>query len=164
MEDVVNHLFMASEDLKRVDHIIYVSLKYTKTVDMLRNGIDRMISTMFYLREHLLNAAYDKDLIESIPKIEKFKGELLVKLINLEEFDEFINFYRYMRNLIKQPYTKHHEFRKNMHMLVDDQESGEDIAVNVELILEYYNKLNDYVKLTKRILEENFFINQSEEE
>ena len=68
-----NNYYLAKEDFKRVDHIIYVSLKYTKTVDMMRNGIDRMISTMYYLREYLLCLAYEKNLIENIPKIKYIK-------------------------------------------------------------------------------------------
>ena len=35
----------AFEELKRVDHLIYVSLKYTRTTDVLKNVIDRMITT-----------------------------------------------------------------------------------------------------------------------
>ena len=31
------------EELKRVDHLVYVSLKYTRTVDVIRSIIDRLI-------------------------------------------------------------------------------------------------------------------------
>lgn len=160
-EEFNNNMFLAREDFKRVDHIIYVSLKYTKTVDMMRNGIERMISTMYYLREHLLTLAYEKDLIEAIPKIEIHKGNLLKKLINKEEFDFFIEFYRQMRRLVKAPFTKHHEFRKNMCMIATDDELGE-VTVDTEKIMYYYNKLNEFVKLTELIESENFGISEPE--
>ena len=73
MDEIIEILLEAREELKRLEHIIYVSLKYTKTVDMMRNGIDRMISTMYYLREYLLCLAYEKNLIENIPKIKYIK-------------------------------------------------------------------------------------------
>ena len=33
------------EELKRVDHLFYVSLKYTRTVDMIKHVLERIIST-----------------------------------------------------------------------------------------------------------------------
>lgn len=35
----------AVEELKRVDHLIYVSLKYTRTVDVIRSVINRLIES-----------------------------------------------------------------------------------------------------------------------
>ena len=34
----------AQDELKRVDHLIYVSLKYTRTCDVMLNAMKRMIS------------------------------------------------------------------------------------------------------------------------
>ena len=35
----------AVKEIKRVDHLFYVSLKYTRTVDMMKHMLDRLIST-----------------------------------------------------------------------------------------------------------------------
>ena len=37
-------MFESREELKRVEHIIYVSLKYTRTTDVLRNALLRFVS------------------------------------------------------------------------------------------------------------------------
>jgi hypothetical protein len=34
----------AFEELKRADHLIYVSLKYTRTVDVIKSIIERLIN------------------------------------------------------------------------------------------------------------------------
>ena len=36
----------AKEELKRVDHLFFVSLKYTKTVDVIKSLIDRLINAL----------------------------------------------------------------------------------------------------------------------
>ena len=47
----------AREELKRVEHIIYVSLKYTRTVDVLRNALNRLVSLFDFLIEVLVEHA-----------------------------------------------------------------------------------------------------------
>ena len=42
-------LYDAEKELKRVDHLIYVSLKYTRTVDVFKNIIKRLISTIDFI-------------------------------------------------------------------------------------------------------------------
>ena len=51
MQDYIDDM---KSELKRVDHIIYVSLKYTRTVDVIKHAIDRMISAIdFWIGEFL---------------------------------------------------------------------------------------------------------------
>ena len=38
----------AKEELKRVDHLFYVSLKYTRTADMMRHLIERLINAFSF--------------------------------------------------------------------------------------------------------------------
>ena len=42
-------LIEAREELKRLEHIIYVSLKYTRTVDVILNALKRMVSTYDFI-------------------------------------------------------------------------------------------------------------------
>ena len=39
-----DYLDDVKNEVKRVDHLIYVSLKYTRTVDVLRNVTERIIN------------------------------------------------------------------------------------------------------------------------
>ena len=46
---MIESLEDAKEELKRVDHLIYVSLKYTRTVDVLRNVIERLVTASEFM-------------------------------------------------------------------------------------------------------------------
>ena len=60
----------AREELKRADHLIYVSLKYTRTVDVIKSVIDRLISCLDFVIDKLLDHAIDKKLISEKPSRE----------------------------------------------------------------------------------------------
>ena len=57
----------ALEELKRADHLIYVSLKYTRTTDVIRSTIKRLISAYNYAILDLLEYSKNKNLIKKIP-------------------------------------------------------------------------------------------------
>ena len=48
---------LAVQELKRVDHLFWVSLKYTRTVDVIKNVIDRLISCVGFGLEAILKWA-----------------------------------------------------------------------------------------------------------
>ena len=50
----------AVEELKRVDHLIFVSLKYTRTVDVLRSVINRLIDAYGAIIEGILKEMEEK--------------------------------------------------------------------------------------------------------
>ena len=64
-------------ELKRADHLIYVSLKYTRTVDVIKNILERLIlcfdSTFDYLVEYLSESKK----IEELPQTRSKKVEIL---------------------------------------------------------------------------------------
>ena len=74
------YLEEAREGLKRVDHIIYVSLKYTRTVDIIRNALNRMVSAFDYIIEGILDHNREKKKIPRIPPVQKDKIETLAEL------------------------------------------------------------------------------------
>ena len=41
---MIESLENAKEELKRIDHLIYVTLKYTRTVDVLLSVVERMVN------------------------------------------------------------------------------------------------------------------------
>ena len=48
------------EEMKRAEHLIYVSLKYTRTVDIMKHIIDRMINASDCIIETLFKYAKKK--------------------------------------------------------------------------------------------------------
>jgi hypothetical protein len=134
----------AKEELKRADHLLYVSLKYTRTVDMFRYIIQRLISTFEYLIDIFLKSAKSKKKIKEIPINQAIKCSLLQRIYpDDEKLKDFLEFYLFLRKLIRSPYTKEREFRRHVTMtsFIDKRE----VIVNIDI-------LHDYFKITKEFM------------
>ncbi len=114
------YLAEASEELKRVEHIIYVSLKYTRTVDVVRNALNRLISMFDFLIEALMDYAKKQKKFKQIPKTPRLKVELVREAF---EDDErilwYMNFYVFLRDVLKAKFTKREEYRRHVTMVAE---------------------------------------------
>src|SRR3989338_5492158 len=70
----------AKSELKRAEHLVYVSLKYTRTVDVIKSIIDRLVSCYDILISSLLEEAIAQGKIERLPTTAGGKVDLLRKL------------------------------------------------------------------------------------
>ena len=71
------HLDDGVEELKRVDHLVMVSLKYTRTVDVIRSVIERIIASYDFFILALLTHLKDKKRIDQVPGNPVMKCELI---------------------------------------------------------------------------------------
>lgn len=144
----------ARQELKRVDHLFWVSLKYTRTVDVIKNVIERLINCIGFGLEALLKYAKEKKLVTSIPTNAGLRCELLKKTFpdNLELID-YINFYLMLRKLSKAEYAKREEFRRHVTMIATI-DKGEVVEVSIDILKEYYEKTRDFVNFVKKIIKE----------
>lgn len=144
----------AVEELKRVDHLFWVSLKYTRTVDVIKHVIDRLINCIGFGLEALLKYAKEKKLITSIPTNAGLRCDLLKKTFpdNLELID-YINFYVLLRKLSKAEYAKREEFRRHVTMIATI-DKGEIVEVSIDVLKEYYEKTRNFITLVKKIINE----------
>ena len=145
---------LAVQELKRVDHLFWVSLKYTRTVDVIKHVIDRIINCIGYGFESILKYAKDKKLITDIPDNAGLRCELLRKTFpdNLELID-YINFYILLRKLSKAEHTKKEEFRRHVAMIATI-DKGEVIEISIDVLKEYYEKTKDFIRFAKRTINE----------
>ena len=145
---------LAVQELKRVDHLFWVSLKYTRTVDVLKHVIDRIISCMGYGFESVLKYAGDKKLITHIPDNEGLRCELLRKTFpENAEIIEYVNFYVLLRKLSKAEYLKKEEFRRHVTMIATI-DKGEVVEISIDVLKEYYEKTKKFITLVKRTINE----------
>ncbi len=135
----------AREELKRVDHLIYVSLKYTRTVDVIKSIIDRLISCSNFAIVDLLE--HSKDKIDSdIPESPAGRASMIKKLFSDNQVIlEFIDFYLFLRKLSRADYEKINEFRRHVTMIASVDTKTYNI--DIDTITEYYHK-------TKKIIEQ----------
>ena len=147
----------AVNELKRADHMIFVSLKYTRTVDVIKNIVARLISCFDSVFEYLLEHLKETKKILDIPQARAQKLEVLREFfVEDKVFQDFIAFYLSLRRVNKAEFTRRQEFRRHVTMtaiLEDDQ----SVELNIDIIHDYYMKTKAFVDYAVK------FVNPSEE-
>ena len=145
---------LAVQELKRVDHLFWVSLKYTRTVDVIKHVIDRLINCIGYGLEAILKYAKEKKLVTSIPDNAGLRCDLLKKTFpDNAELIEYINFYLRLRKLSKAEYTRREEFRRHVTMIATI-DKGEVVEVSIDTLKEDYEKTRRFLTFVKRTINE----------
>ena len=67
----------AQGELQRADHMIYVTLKYTRTGDVIKNIVERLVGSMNYTITDMLEYAKSKNKLKEVPTSDIAKLELL---------------------------------------------------------------------------------------
>ena len=133
------------------DHLLYVSLKYTKTTDVILNLIARWKSMIETAINKLLAHLKTKKTISSIPtapklKVDKIKEVYKKNLVILETM-ELYSFFKRIENLEK---IRENEFRKNVALKVLDK--GEWVSIDLDKLKEYASALERFISELKQIL------------
>jgi len=135
---------------KKAEHSMYVSLKYTRTVDVIKNLIDRFIETIAYGIEGLALELENKKEILVVPDTLIGKINLLKeKFPENEELVSSLDFMLFLRKVSRAEYTRSEEFRKNVTMGVNIE--GVDYNINIALLQEYLEQLKKYLILYKHL-------------
>lgn len=113
-------LFNAQEELKHLEHTIYVTLKYTRTVDIIRNALNKLISIFDFIIEALLEDAREKALIQEIPKSPSLKSRLVVRAYpDDKKLLKFGLFYAFLRDLLHAKQSKREEYRRHVALIAN---------------------------------------------
>ncbi|MBI4009969.1 MAG: hypothetical protein HY361_02130 [Candidatus Aenigmarchaeota archaeon] len=134
----------AREELKRADHSIFVTLKYTKTCDVIKSTIHRLIGAFDYGIIHALTVLKGKKKLKDIPSTPISRAEMLKKTYRRTEITAFIKFYFLLRKIDRAKYSKKEEFRKNV-ALIATLEGGEVINVDIETLYSYFQKTKEFI-------------------
>lgn len=136
----------AKEELKRVDHLIYVSLKYTRTVDVLKNALNRMIDAYDLMFEALLRQAMEQEKIPEIPTTPIERGNLIKKLYESDiQVVDNVELFFLIRKLHRAPNPeKEQEYRRHVTMRVIIE--GREELVNIDIITQYYHFQVEFLK------------------
>jgi hypothetical protein len=148
-------LFDAKEELKRVDHQIYVSLKYTRTVDVLMNCLSRMIDAYSCMIDALLKYAVETKKIkeEFVPASPLERLEFTRTIFKDEEIvQKNMELYAMMRKVVKTHPKKEQEFRR--HVTSRSMVDGKEVAVDIDKVTEYYAMMKEFFEwIEKRVHE-----------
>lgn len=130
----------ALRELRKTDHLIFVSLKYTRTVDILKHIIKRLISSFDFMIKVLF-------MIKKNKKVPRTPGERVEALKNIFKKDdtiqEFLQFYLNLRNIDRARYTKSKEYRRHVTMTVEID--GKKQEITIDRVHQFYEKSKKYL-------------------
>lgn len=134
------------KELRRAEHLFYVSLKYTRTVDVIRSMVERLINAFEFGVNALVEEAKKQEKIEKIPRAPRAKSDIVREVYsNDEKLLKFIDFYILLRDIRAAPYTKREEYRRHVTM-TSEISPGKFIEVDIDLLSEYFKKSQSFLE------------------
>jgi hypothetical protein len=142
----------ANEELKRADHLIFVSLKYTRTCDVIKHIVDRLINCIDFSLISLLEHEKAAGRTEEIPAAPIPRANLAKSLYPADEFiprfsDLFIRF----RKISKADFSRSSEFRRHVTMTVVVEE--EEIKLDIDNVTQYFKETKEFFAHIQKIVE-----------
>jgi hypothetical protein len=129
------------------DHLLYVSLKYTKTCDVMVNLLKRWKIMVDHAIDALLDKAKKKKLIKEIPTAPKIKVDLIKESKEIVDAIELYQMFKLIETLQK---TREQEFRKGVCLKIAYK--GQEVLVNLDKLKEYSDILEKFINYTKLFL------------
>jgi hypothetical protein len=144
MEEIIQEKISA-------DHLLYVSLKYTKTCDVILNLILRWRGMIDKSIDEILKHAKKKKKISSVPSNPTKKIEHIRKIFKKDkDLQKVIDTYEMFRKIEDLRREKSGEFRKNVTLKVFYQ--GDEININLDQLKIYAEMLEKFISATKQFL------------
>jgi hypothetical protein len=145
---------MISEIIKEktsADHLLYVSLKYTKTCDVILNLLARWKSLIELSFNTIIEESINKGKIPEKPISPKQSVEFIKKYFkNYKGIQESIPFYIFLKRIPECQKTREGEFRKNVNLKVKIAENT--TIINLIKLDEYSEIIDKFLKDIKEIL------------
>ena len=133
------------------DHLLYVSLKYTKTCDVILNLVKRWEIMIEHCVDALLIEAKSRKKIKNIPSAPRQKIELIKKTFkNTPEVIAAMAVFEFFKRVEQCPKEREHEFRKDVRLKINDR--GEEVFMNLDMLKEYARILENFIIFVKSYL------------
>jgi len=133
------------------DHLMYVSMKYTKTCDVMINLIKRWKIMIDYSIDALLEKAKKKKMVKKIPTAPKLKLDAMKEIFkDTPEIMDAMKEYEMFRLIDVLNKKKEGEFRKGVCLRI--MYKGQETAVNLDKLKEYTEILERFINYTKFFL------------
>lgn len=151
MEEIIQGMEEIIQEKISADHLLYVSLKYTKTCDVIINLLLRWKEMIELSVDTMLKHAKKKKKIPSVSTNPVGRIEEIKKLFKKDEnFLEIIELYDMFKKIRELRIERIGEFRKNVNLKVFYK--GKEIDINLEQLKIYAEKVERFVKSTKQFL------------
>ncbi len=139
----------AKKEMIRADHLLYVSLKYSRTVDVIRSVISRLIDAFDFASVAVLESKFDGEELRQLMHGPKTRCDGVLKVF--PNSNDHIEFYLYLRKLSKAPVVQSlNEFRKNVTFVTELD--GKKIEIMIPTVEDYYYKMKKFVEYLNKEL------------
>jgi len=133
------------------DHLLYVSLKYTKTCDVILNLLKRWVIMIDHSIEAILEQLKKKKKIKQIPLAPRQKSELVRQQFkNTPEVMRTMEIYSFFKRIDDSRAIKECEFRKDVRLKVVD--NGQEIIINLDKLKEFSLILESFISYVKQFI------------
>jgi hypothetical protein len=133
------------------DHLLYVSLKYTKTCDVILNLLARWKSLIELSFDAILGRRVEEGKIPTMPTNPKQRIEFVKRYFRkTDTIQEVVPLYIFFKRVPDLKKTREGEFRKNVNLKVF--EAGRVTEINMEKLAEYYEIVERFIGEVKGIL------------
>ena len=139
-------------ELKRIDHLMYVSLKHTRTVDVIRSLISRILDTFDLGIEALLEKAKKRRKKLEIPDQPLKRCELIREIYSKDEkILNYIDFYLALRIIYRAKFTRREEYRRHVTM-ISEIEPEKKVETCIDTLYFYHKKTIEFAEYLQEIL------------
>lgn len=133
--------------LRRAEHQVFVSLKYTRTGDVIINAINRIMEGLQEIIDGLLAIAIKEGKLEEMPESMINKLKKVKELYPEQIVEDGIKLYRFLNSFMKSKTYAENEYRKNVALIgvVNNQET----YIDIEVITNYFMVAKEFLKYIK---------------
>lgn len=151
MEETYEQLIQLKRHLNSIEHMIYVSCKFTRTTEMLRKVMETIVSgyEQYFVVAYEVFVNSEEGMTYNVhSKIQFLSESLANKGIYIDLSDYFL-----LKKLLISDFDSIGEYRKNLCMVsyVDDQEH----VINMNKLLEFYDNLKMAYSSLNTVTNEN---------
>lgn len=130
------------------DHLLYVSLKYTKTCDVIVNLLLRWKVMIEMAMEELIKRAKKNKKWKPVADAPRAKHIQLKKIYDKEPVvAQTLELYELFRDIEKLDKTRENEFRKGVNLKVNYQDKI--VNINLDKLKEYSDLLEKFISYLK---------------
>lgn len=139
MEEAIENLIHLKRHLNSIEHMIYVSCKFTRTTEMLRKVMETIVTgyeNFFAIAFEIFVGDSQLDGFSVQHRIQLLSDELANKGIHIDLSDYFL-----LKRLLISEFDSIGEYRKNLCMV--SYIDGEEYVINMTKLLDFYSTLKD---------------------
>lgn len=139
MDETIEYLIQLKRHLNSIEHMIYVSCKFTRTTEMLRKVMETIVigyEQFFSVAYHMMIKEEDLQFSTIHHKIQMLSEILSNKGIDVDLSDYFL-----LKKLLMSDFDSIGEYRKNLCMV--SYVDGEEYVINMNKLLEFYSSLKN---------------------